>query len=584
MSLSNKVDQFNGASDLVHRFVHADKNTDIQTQGGPVPSIAKLADVLQKRVIEVVELQRVLQQMLAANSGAGLVKTSDGKTVQAALDSKANASGSTTQDFTGKRLTAYNPANSVYLEGGVNGQAPAVVTTGSSDANVDLYVGLKGTGRATVANAAGLQLQIGGGGAANSAVNRHRIAAGAAGQNPIILAEGADTNIGFDFTAKGAGEMIYRGNNGVQFVIGNTLNAANYLRISSGAAGVSPTLQAIGNDANVNLQLQSKNGGNVTVISAGGPALYVQGQANGANVLAIFNAPLGAAPRLESVGGNSDIDILLTPKGAGSVRTGQIVASAVQIVGAAAVHGMQESDQTGSAGVWRWVADAGSFRLDWNTSASRNFATYKTVFSVNAAGIPTVPTPSNESQAIVNAEYVNSAIASAGQGAMVLLGQATVNPATPVANIDFLNICTAAYDHYIIDVNGAANSVASALLMRAAVGGVVDSASVIYTVPAADSASANNSDRINLSPGLVTLGSSLGRANFTVEVRNANSAEVKPIGVRGLYSRSDAGNVPYVVLAEGMYRGTSAISGFRFYWGAGSFTGGTIRIYGIKNA
>lgn len=45
-----------------------------------------------------------------------------------------------------------------------------------------------------------------------------------------------------------------------------------------------------------------------------------------------------------------------------------------------------ESDQTGTAGVWRMVGDGGTWRLDRNTSANRDLATYATMFQVNDAG------------------------------------------------------------------------------------------------------------------------------------------------------------------------------------------------------
>jgi hypothetical protein len=530
MSLSNKVDQFIGASDIVQMFVHADKNTDVQTQGGPVPSIAKLVDVLQKRVIEVVELQRVLQQMLAASSGAGLVKTSDGKTVQAALDGKANASGNTTQDFAAKVLYA----------------ASSVVANGA---------------------------------------NAVRISGAAAGSSPTIAAEGADTNISLDFRVKGSGEHIFRGAaNAYQFVITNTAGAVNFPLVRASIAGQGVIFGAEGTDAAVAAILRSKGNAPVALQTGGRNALVAEATPNSENYAQVIPGALGQPVTIRAVGNNYDIDLVLSPKNAGSVRAPQIVCSALQIVSAAAVLGMQESDQAGATGVWRWVADGGTYRLDWNTSTGRGFATYKTPLTVNANGVLTVPTPSNEPLAVVNAEYVNSAFASLPGGAMVLLGSAIVNPATPVANIDFLNICTAAYDHYIIDVNSAANSVASALLMRVAVGGVVDSTGAIYTVPSPDTGAGNGSDRINLTPNAVTIGSGLSRAHSTVDVRNANSADPKPIGVRGQYNDSTRSNINVAVIAEGLYRGTGAISGFRFYWGAGNFTGGTIRIYGIKNA
>jgi len=598
MSLSTKVDQFNGASDLVHRFVHADKNTDIQTQGGPVPSIAKLADVLQKRVIEVVDLQRVLQQMLAANSGAGLVKTSDGKTVQAALDGKANVSGSTTQDFSGKRLTAYNPGNSVYLEGGANGVAPALVMTGAADANVGLYFGAKGTGEYNFTAAGGrTQFRI----VANPlAVNNVVTYGGSAGANPVFGVQGSDPNIGIDFRVKGSGEHIFRGiGENIQFAVTNTASAANFLKVIASVAGQGVTLAAEGTDTNVNVNIRSRGAGNVTLFSAGAAALYAQGQANGVNVMAVFNAAAGNAPRFEAVGADANISIRMVPRGTGGVvvegplsATGFSASSISLTQGAPAMH-FFESDQVGAVGAWRLVADGGAYRLDMNTHAGRGFATYKTPWTVNANGVLTVPTPSNDPLAVANAEYVNAtvnaAIAAKGGGVWEPIAQATITD--PVAYFDYLTVFSSPlHDTYAVEISGLCSSINSYLSIRLASGGSLMT-EANYGLSAMSTAGVtvnyNSAWQVLSNANNVLQSNSYLSGEFTF--RDTTSTllnQVRGFAYQYTYFSGSSTAANLTCGGVGLMRNSrGTISGFRLYPDAGAtFTAGTIRIYGRRKA
>lgn len=159
--------------------------------------------------------------------------------------------------------------------------------------------------------------------------------------------------------------------------------------------------------------------------------------------------------------------------------------------------------------------------------------------------------------------------------AMQLVAQATVGAA--VANIDFLNVFTAAYDKYVIDLQGLVVSASSlSMNIQLANAGAVDSTSV-YNGFAADNAAA---------PAATTwlytstaIGTAAGSGlTATIEVRNANSTAVKTVGIRGAINLQP-------ILKEGSYTRALAVSGFRLLLSAaGNFTAGTIRIYGIKNS
>lgn len=322
MSLTNKVEQFNNDSDLVHAFAHGDKGTVIQTEGGSVPSMARLADGIQTRLNETIDQQRVLEQRLAANSGATLVKVSSGRTVQQELNGKANINGSSAQDFNTKTLYAAgniyaNAENFLQLSGKAVG-APTI-TVGGTDTDVGMYLGTKGGGRFDFRNAAGQHLQVGGFNAANPVVNSTRIYGGLAGGNPTFIAEGADANVGIDFGAKGAGDFFFRSNGGVQFQIRGPFTAVNNFAAYGAAAGGRPTLEARGTDTDVGLAYNAKGTGDHLFASGGRTGFQVAGTANSVNYIVATPSAAGTSPRFATAGSDVNVHMILAFKGTGQL-------------------------------------------------------------------------------------------------------------------------------------------------------------------------------------------------------------------------------------------------------------------------
>lgn len=163
---------------------------------------------------------------------------------------------------------------------------------------------------------------------------------------------------------------------------------------------------------------------------------------------------------------------------------------------------------------------------------------------------------------------------------MALLSSATVSSA--VANIDFLNVFTSSYDKYIIEVQNVELSAASNLLLGIAKSGSVDTSSVYVT----QLGHASGTGSLSAGPVVITpsgmAGATAARAHFTIEIRNANDAgSSKGIGVRGIYLTATANFTAQS--SEGAYTGSGPISGFRLTVTSGTFTAGTVRVYGIKN-
>jgi hypothetical protein len=106
-----------------------------------------------------------------------------------------------------------------------------------------------------------------------SAVNYLNVYGAATGNQVNMRMEGSDTNIGFNITTKGIGTYdFYTGTySSLQFGIGNTASAVNYLRVTGSTTGNAATILAQGSDANVSINLTAKGTGTVNVSSG----LYV---------------------------------------------------------------------------------------------------------------------------------------------------------------------------------------------------------------------------------------------------------------------------------------------------------------------
>lgn len=239
---------------------------------------------------------------------------------QTALNNKANINGDAAQDFYSKALIANtvvgNGVNTVSLAGGDSGVSPSVIARGN-DVHVGMYFGIKGQGEYNFADgASATQFRIG---IMPNAVNYARVTGGATGGNPGFGVFGSDTNIGMDFTAKGAGEIVYRGNSGIQFKIRAVGTAVNYATVYGAIASGRPTIEAQGSDTDVGIAINTKGLGDVLLASGGRATFKAEGVTNGANYMVTSNAAAGFAPRFTATGSDTNVSMILAFKGNGSL-------------------------------------------------------------------------------------------------------------------------------------------------------------------------------------------------------------------------------------------------------------------------
>lgn len=153
---------------------------------------------------------------------------------------------------------------------------------------------------------------------------------------------------------------------------------------------------------------------------------------------------------------------------------------------------------------------------------------------------------------------------------------ATATVTTAVANIDFLNIFTADYDKYTIELQGmiTSNNTVGINFQLAAAG------SVIATNTYWQGLSGSN---LNIDTTFQLTPASNNAGTFTVEIRNANSTTTNcSFGSRGVIN--SAANNPAAAVKEGYSSSAGVKSGFRIQTSESVFTAGTVRVFGHRNS
>ena len=171
-----------------------------------------------------------------------------------------------------------------------------------------------------------------------------------------------------------------------------------------------------------------------------------------------------------------------------------------------------------------------------------------------------------------------------GFSGMPVLATATVTSA--VANIDFLNVFSAAYDKYTIEVQGIACSgagptISASILLSLAVAGAIPASPLNAGMSGGESNLSNSTSPLFVgatgNPAVVANAAT----SFTVEIRNVNSNFPKSVSSRGLCMNS--GSAFNAWAREGASLAQSPLSGFRLTPSSGNFIAGTIRIFGHRN-
>ncbi|OWW18405.1 hypothetical protein [Noviherbaspirillum denitrificans] len=156
---------------------------------------------------------------------------------------------------------------------------------------------------------------------------------------------------------------------------------------------------------------------------------------------------------------------------------------------------------------------------------------------------------------------------------------------TAAANVDALNVFTAAYDNYLILGQGILPAASDSLQLRFAVAGAADAGSNYYNQSGeAGGAISAATTGVVLTSGASVVSTGKG-CSFALQILNANdAASLKVLGGKVIWQ--NAGTPTFVLNgAHTAYPAANVISGVRFFWGSGNnfAATGKIRIYGYNN-
>jgi len=265
----------------------------------------------------------------------------------------------TVMDFT----AADSSVNYIQVDATATGNMPVINATGS-DTDVDIILTPKGAGLVDVTSVLGVAgeieligankwiaaeapdtnvYQVMGFMAQNASVNYVQVNATPTGIHPGVEANGTDTDINIQMVPKGTGfvqavghlqldtDLIIDSGGNSAIGIGATGSAVNYVQFTNAATGNTPTIDAVGTDADIHLALVTKGTGKIgltTDVRFDGTTIFDVNEnelvgltttASAVNNVQIANAAAGNPPSVEVVGDDADIDLDLQGKGTGNI-------------------------------------------------------------------------------------------------------------------------------------------------------------------------------------------------------------------------------------------------------------------------
>lgn len=456
-------------------------------------------------------------------------------------------------------------------------------------------------------------------GTTTSPVNGLDFIAAATGSDPYVVPQGSDSNINMVLVPKGTGVHILKDPNGNEILKSSYVaSAVNEVTLKNAATGNAAEVQATGGDTDIDLKLTPKGAGNVVVStdleitgndivdSSGNELISVSSTASAVNEITVVNAATGNGPDIQATGDDTDIDLNLTPKGAGAlvVGTGAInenkgadIASAtttdigagtgniIDITGTTTITGLG----TVKAGTRRVIQFDGALILTHNASSlilpgGGNITT-------SAGDVGEFYSLGSGNWLCTNWQYANGQAIAPAANSVQYLGTFTASNA---ATLDITGVFSSTYTKYQIAVHNVVPATDNTYLwMRASVSSTFQSAASDYgwiVNSGRDNGSDTNTagNRADTSAAQIVLNDTtpagLGtgtneKAFATVNIWDPATGNVVEFDWRFIMRSSDAGNMH---LSDGMgqYKGsTSAVDGIQFLMSSGNITA-TARVYG----
>ena len=275
--------------------------------------------------------------------------------------------------------SGYIEQPTVTFSGGGGSGAAAFATVGSGTivksigANMSFYVPAGETFRASSAFLTG------------TAANYIDASGRQAGLGPVLSTNGSDTNVRFNITSKGNEAIGFYTNlaNQQQFAVSHTASAVNYVQVTGGSTGNSPIISAQGSDTNLGLQIQTKGTGSLLLQPAGVNTLRLDSASGRVNQFQMYTSGTGAGSasgNIVMLGGDTNIDMNLTTKGAGVVNlntgNGTQFRVADTFAGGTATNYFQVQGRASFQPVMSVVGASTDIAMQFSTKGAGNFSVW----------------------------------------------------------------------------------------------------------------------------------------------------------------------------------------------------------------
>lgn len=159
----------------------------------------------------------------------------------------------------------------------------------------------------------------------SSTVNRVEVTGGVSGVAPVIASRGTDSNVGLTFDSKGSSPHKFTMGGIEVFRVGTAGTAGGFVEVS---AFNTPRVAAKGSATDASLYIATQAAGTHLFDTGGGTQFRTGHAANAVNCLQAVGGATTVAPSLRATGNDTDIDVLMIPKGQGRIRFGTHQATA----------------------------------------------------------------------------------------------------------------------------------------------------------------------------------------------------------------------------------------------------------------
>jgi len=302
-------------------------NSQIHTSGTGGVFLGTQGGVSQFAVTHTASAVNYVQSTGAA-TGAGPTISAQGSDTNADLNFTTKGTGVHKFNSGGGQVFATlansaSPVNSLVVYGSVN--SPQIRVEGASAA-IDLEFLSKSTGGFrffTQGVAYAEQFRIAN---TTSSVNYLQLTGSSTGNAPYFIAQGSDTNVPIAYSARGTGSHDFYTNGFLfvkQFVVAHTASAVNFVQVTGAATGGATTISSQGSDATVSMLYSAKGSAAVHQFRTNGfsnIAFQITAGASAVNYINVNGAATGGDPVLSAQGSDTNIDLVLQPKGTGALQ------------------------------------------------------------------------------------------------------------------------------------------------------------------------------------------------------------------------------------------------------------------------